>query len=73
VKPDRQIMDHYNGITYYYLDVKRHGVAFLIKDSLKKYLKNIVAYSKRIIILQAGTLININLIQIYAPKANKAG
>jgi len=50
----------------------RHGIGFLIKDSLKKYVKNIAVYSKRIIILQlAGISININLIQVYAPTADK--
>jgi len=44
----------------------------LIKDSLKKYVKNIAVYSKRIIIFQlAGISININLSQVYAPSADK--
>jgi len=50
----------------------RNGVRFLIKDSLKKYVKNVVAYSERIIIfLLAETSIDMNLIQIYAPMADK--
>jgi len=46
----------------------RYSVVFLIKNSLKKYIKNVVAYSERIIIFQlAGTPINMNLIQIPMP------
>jgi hypothetical protein len=30
----------------------RYEVGFLIKDLFKKYVKNVVAYSERIIILQ---------------------
>jgi len=49
-----------------------HGVEFLIKDSLQKYIKNIVAYSEEIIILHlAGTLIDMNLVQIYVPMRDK--
>jgi len=41
-------------------------MGFLIKDSLKKYIKNVMAYSKRIIIFQLTEIsININLIQVY--------
>ncbi|KAH0945718.1 hypothetical protein HN011_010998 [Eciton burchellii] len=65
---------HYNGTTFYYLDDDEsnlnycHGVRFLIKDSFKKYVKNVEVYSERIIILQlAETSINMNLIQVYAP------
>lgn len=50
----------------------RHGVEILINNSLKRYVKNMVAYSERIILLQlAGTLLNINIIQIYAPTVDK--
>jgi len=50
----------------------RNGVRFLIKDSLKKYVKNVVAYSERIIIfLLAETSINMNLIQIYTSMVDK--
>jgi len=51
------ILCHYR-TTFYYLDTdefnvnNRHRVGFLIKDSLKKYVKNVIVYSKRIIIFQ---------------------
>jgi len=41
-------------------------VEFFIKDSLKKYVKNVVVYLKKIIKLHlVGKQININLIQVY--------
>jgi len=47
---------HHNETTFYYSGAEEsdvsHGMEFLIKDSLKKYVKNIMTYSDKIIILQ---------------------
>jgi hypothetical protein len=49
-----------------------HGIRFLIKDSLKKYVKNIMPYSERIITFQlTRTSTNLNLIQVYGPSEDK--
>jgi len=71
-------MDHAIGIIFWHSGTDesemnhRYGVEFLIKDLFKKYVKNVLAHSERIIILQlAGTSINMNLTQVYASTADK--
>lgn len=50
----------------------RNGVGILIKPELEKYVKQVIPINNRIIILQLNaSLFNVNIIQIYAPTAEK--
>lgn len=51
----------------------RHGVAVAIDESINKYVNNFVPYSERCAVLQLnGHPFNINIIQVYAPTADKS-
>ncbi|KAH1028828.1 hypothetical protein HUJ05_002156 [Dendroctonus ponderosae] len=50
----------------------RNGVGFIVRYNIGKSIGNVVGYSDRIILLQMNASpISINLIQIYAPTADK--
>ncbi|XP_030752225.1 uncharacterized protein LOC115879469 [Sitophilus oryzae] len=50
----------------------RNGVGFIVRNNIKKSTRNLVGFSDRIILLQRNASpTNINLIQIYAPTADK--
>lgn len=49
-----------------------HGVGILVKKDLTKYVTNFLPYSERCLLLQlSGQPFNINIIQVYAPTADK--
>ncbi|XP_030765261.1 craniofacial development protein 2-like [Sitophilus oryzae] len=65
-----------NGTTFYYSGNSdpnhRNGVGFIVRNNIKKSVRNVVGFSGRIILLQMNASpTNINLIQIYAPTADK--
>lgn len=65
-----------NGATVYYSGNNephhRNGVAVIVKTELDSYVKNVIPISDRIIVIQlAGKPLSINIIQIYAPTADK--
>ncbi|XP_030765797.1 uncharacterized protein LOC115889859 [Sitophilus oryzae] len=51
----------------------QRGVGILIDENLQKSVKNFIPLSERVILIQLlGRPININIIQVYAPTAEKA-
>lgn len=68
-----------SGKVFYYsgnnsIDQKHQlGVGILMNENLQKSVKNVIPLSESIILVQLfGKPININIIQAYAPTANKA-
>jgi hypothetical protein len=66
----------YRGTSFYYSgrtdNEHRNGIGIIIKNIIKRHIKNVVAYSDRIIMIQLeGKPTNINIIQIHAPTADK--
>lgn len=60
-----------NGETFYYSGNNnpdhRNGVGFIVSKEIDKFVRNVVAYSDRIILLQLSAKpININIVQAYA-------
>lgn len=67
---------HYKDLTFYYSERSdgqhKNDVGILVRNTIKKFVRNVVASDKIMMIQLKSRLVNINIIQIYALTADKA-